>query len=67
MSGRGVGVFKVAWYASEMGKYKEAEEMNQSAFKARDAALGAEHAEIPPNQNIFLYAVVIDIASVIVC
>jgi tetratricopeptide (TPR) repeat protein len=37
-------LFKAAWYASAMGKYEEAEEMDRGAFEAREAALGAEHA-----------------------
>ncbi|KAF2813025.1 TPR-like protein [Mytilinidion resinicola] len=36
-------LFKAGWYASEMGKYKEAEEMSGNALEAREAALGAEH------------------------
>ncbi|KAL9578730.1 MAG: hypothetical protein Q9203_006987, partial [Teloschistes exilis] len=36
-------LFKAAWYATEMGKYKEAKEMFQDALEAQEAALGAEH------------------------
>jgi tetratricopeptide (TPR) repeat protein len=44
-------LFKVAWYASEMGKYKEAEEMSRGAFEAREAILGAEHTATLVSMN----------------
>jgi tetratricopeptide (TPR) repeat protein len=34
---------KGAWYALEMGKYKEAEDMNRRALEGRERALGKEH------------------------
>ena len=36
-------LYKAAWYAIEMGKYKEAKEMSQDALEAQEATLGAEH------------------------
>jgi hypothetical protein len=36
----------VAWYASEIGKYKEVEEIGTSASEAREATLGVEHLDI---------------------
>ncbi|KAF2804921.1 TPR-like protein [Mytilinidion resinicola] len=44
-------LFKAAWYAYEMGKYKEAEEMSQGALEAREAALGAEHPDTLASMN----------------
>ncbi|MCJ1282866.1 hypothetical protein MMC26_002192 [Xylographa opegraphella] len=38
-------LYKAAWYAKEMGKYKEAKEMSQDALEAQEAALGAEHPD----------------------
>jgi hypothetical protein len=38
-------LFKAAWYASEMGKYKAAKEMGASALEARETALGREHPD----------------------
>ncbi|KAF2802651.1 HET-domain-containing protein [Mytilinidion resinicola] len=35
-------LFKAAWYAGDMGKYKEAEEMDR-ALEGREKALGKEH------------------------
>ncbi|KAH0533881.1 hypothetical protein FGG08_007500 [Glutinoglossum americanum] len=36
-------LFKAAWYASEMGSYHIAKEMDRSALEAREAILGGEH------------------------
>ncbi|KAH0543478.1 hypothetical protein FGG08_002243 [Glutinoglossum americanum] len=36
-------LFKAAWYASEMGNYRAAQEMGLSALEAREVTLGAEH------------------------
>jgi tetratricopeptide (TPR) repeat protein len=36
-------LFKAAWYASEMGQYSVAEEMDRSALEAREEVLGREH------------------------
>jgi Tfp pilus assembly protein PilF len=36
-------LFKAAWYATEMGNYHGAKEMDRAALKAREATLGAEH------------------------
>ncbi|KAH0556924.1 hypothetical protein GP486_005284, partial [Trichoglossum hirsutum] len=38
-------LFKAAWYASEMGNYQAAQEMDLNALEAREATLGAEHLE----------------------
>ncbi|KAI9764624.1 MAG: hypothetical protein M1839_005799 [Geoglossum umbratile] len=38
-------LFKAAWYASEMGSYYIAEEMDRSALDAREATLGGEHPD----------------------
>ncbi|KAI9768659.1 MAG: hypothetical protein M1839_003994 [Geoglossum umbratile] len=38
-------LFKAAWYASEMGSYYVAEEMDRSALDAREATLGGEHPD----------------------
>jgi tetratricopeptide (TPR) repeat protein len=38
-------LFKAAWYASEMGNYHRAKEMDRAALKAREATLGAEHPD----------------------
>ena len=36
-------LFKAAWYASEMGQYSIAEEMDRSALEVREKVLGREH------------------------
>jgi tetratricopeptide (TPR) repeat protein len=36
-------LFKAAWYASDMGQYSVAEEMDGSALEAREEVLGREH------------------------
>jgi len=38
-------LFKAAWYASEMGKYDIAKEMDIGALQAREATLGLEHSD----------------------
>ena len=38
-------LFKAAWYASEMGKYDIAKEMDISALQARETILGLEHPD----------------------
>jgi tetratricopeptide (TPR) repeat protein len=44
-------LYKAAWYASETGKYKEAEEMNRAAFEARESSLGASHPDTLESVN----------------
>ncbi|OCK73128.1 hypothetical protein K432DRAFT_387549, partial [Lepidopterella palustris CBS 459.81] len=38
-------LFKAAWYASEVGNYSVAKEMDQAALEAREATLGTEHLD----------------------
>ncbi|OCL02771.1 TPR-like protein [Glonium stellatum] len=44
-------LYNAAWYAVGIGNYDVASEMNQSALKAREAALGAEHPTTLCNIN----------------
>ncbi|KAJ4298214.1 hypothetical protein N0V90_006113 [Kalmusia sp. IMI 367209] len=38
-------LFKAAWYATEIGQYRKAYEMDSSAFQVRESVLGAEHPD----------------------
>ncbi|KAI9855044.1 MAG: hypothetical protein M1813_000588, partial [Trichoglossum hirsutum] len=44
-------LFKAAWYASEMGSYHAAKEMDRSALEAREATLGREHLDTLTSVN----------------
>jgi tetratricopeptide (TPR) repeat protein len=44
-------LFKVAWYASEMGQYEVAKEMGFDALEARKATLGGEHPDTLNSMN----------------
>jgi tetratricopeptide (TPR) repeat protein len=44
-------LFKAAWYASEMGQYDVAGEMDRSALEARENVLGREHPDTLSSMN----------------